>query len=184
MNDSRIVDLFWQRSELAISETAAVYGSYLYQIAYRILQNPEDAEESINDTYHDAWNSMPPHRPAVLKTFLGKITRRVALDKYRKRMALKRGGGEVQLALEELSDCASGEEDPADSLIRQEMAASIRSFVAALPESEQRIFICRYWYLDSVKSISEQFGFTESKVTAMLRRSRVKLRKHLEKEGY
>ncbi len=98
MEDARIVDLYWARSETAIEETSAKYGKYCYTIAHNILSNAEDADESVNDTYLDAWNSMPPHRPAILSTFLGKITRRISIDKWRSRSAEKRGGGEIILA--------------------------------------------------------------------------------------
>ena len=104
MEDNILVELYWARSEDAISETSTKYGKYCYTIAYHILANPEDAEESVNDTYLDAWNAMPPHRPAVLSTFLGKITRRISIDKWRRRTADKRGGGEIPLVLDELAD--------------------------------------------------------------------------------
>lgn len=105
MEDSRIVELYWVRSEAAITETSKKYGKYCYAIAYNILSNAEDADESVNDTYFDAWNSMPPHRPSILSTFLGKITRRISIDKWRGRTADKRGGGEIVQALDELADC-------------------------------------------------------------------------------
>jgi hypothetical protein len=105
MEDNRIVDLYWARSEDAIAETSEKYGKYCYAIAYNILSNTEDADESVNDTYLDAWHNMPPHRPSILSTFLGKITRRISIDKWRGRTADKRGGGEIVLALDELVDC-------------------------------------------------------------------------------
>ena len=108
MEDNRIVDLYWQRNESAISETATKYGKYLHSISYQILLNTEDAEECVNDTYNDAWQSMPPHRPSILSTFLGKITRRISIDLWRKYSAEKCGGGEVALALDELEECVSG----------------------------------------------------------------------------
>ncbi len=105
MDDKRIVELYWQRSERAISETSAKYGKYCYSIAHGILHNNEDAEESVNDTYNEAWNTIPPHRPSVLSAFLGKITRRLSIDKFSRRNAEKRGGGEMPLVLDELQDC-------------------------------------------------------------------------------
>ena len=105
MEDDSIVNLYWARSENAISETSKKYGNYCYSIAYSILGNVEDADESVNDTYLDAWNNIPPHRPSILSTFLGKITRRISIDKWRGRTAEKRGGGEIVLVLDELSDC-------------------------------------------------------------------------------
>lgn len=107
MDDQEIVALYWARSEQAISETSSKYGSYCYSIAYNILHSSEDAEESVNDTYNDAWNSIPPHRPSVLSTFLGKITRRISIDRWRRRTAEKRGGGEMSLVLDELQECVA-----------------------------------------------------------------------------
>ena len=103
MEDSEIVALYWSRSENAIQETAEKYGRYCYSIAYRILSNRQEAEESVNDAYLNAWNSIPPHRPAFLSTFLGKITRYVCLKKWRDQRTKKRGGGEIALVFEELS---------------------------------------------------------------------------------
>ena len=109
--DDRIVELYWERSESAISETADKYGDYCHYIAYNILYNREDAEESVNDTWLDAWNNMPPHKPSILSTFLGKITRRISIDRWRKKHAGKRGGGEMDLVLDELEDCVSDTTD-------------------------------------------------------------------------
>ena len=95
MDDRSIVALYWQRNERAIEETVTKYGKYLYSISYQILSNEEDAEECVNDTYNDAWQAMPPHRPSILSTFLGKITRRISIDLWRKHNAEKRGGGEI-----------------------------------------------------------------------------------------
>ena len=111
MEDREIVSLFWMRNEDALEETAKKYGNYCYSIAYRILANHEDSEESVNDTYIDAWNSIPPHRPSVLSAFLGKITRRIAIDRWRNGRAEKRGGGEALLVLDELQECIATEND-------------------------------------------------------------------------
>lgn len=117
MEDNRIVDLYWARSEDAITETSEKYGKYCYAIAYNILSNAEDADESVNDTYLDAWHNMPPHRPSILSTFLGKITRRISIDKWRGRTADKRGGGEIVLALDELADCVPSDHINGESLL-------------------------------------------------------------------
>lgn len=184
MDDKRIVDLYFERSERAIAETASRYGNYCYSIAYNILSSNEDAEESVNDTYNAAWNSMPPHRPSVLSTFLGKITRRISIDRWRKRNAGKRGGGEMPLVLEELQDCVADEKSVETEYEKQQLSVIINRFVTALPETEQQVFLCRYWYMDPVNSICRQFGFSESKVKSMLFRTREKLRVVLEKEGF
>lgn len=184
MEDTRIVNLYWARSENAIAETSAKYGSYCYSIAYNILANAEDADESVNDTYLDAWNSMPPHRPAILSTFLGKITRRVSIDKWRGRTAEKRGSGEIMLVLDELSDCVPSSQDVEHEIEAAELAKVINDFVMSLPPMDRRVFICRYWYLDPISAISQQFGFSQSKVKMMLYRQRQRLLSHLEREAY
>lgn len=184
MDDKRIVELYFERSEQAISETASKYGNYCYSIAYNILDNTEDAEESVNDTYVDAWNSIPPHRPSILATFLGKITRRISIDRWRKDHAEKRGGGEMPLVLEELQECVADDSSVEQEVEKRRLSAIINTFVLSLPETEQMVFLCRYWYMDSVDSICKQFGFSESKVKSMLHRTREKLRTTLRKEGF
>lgn len=183
MDDKAILDLYWKRSETAISETAAKYGAYCYSIAYNILSNREDSEESVNDTYLAAWSSMPPKRPSMLSAFLGKMTRYISLDRWKQRSRVKRGGGEIPLCLEELADCVSGGEPPEEQLLRQEAIRGINLFLDTLPETERRVFLCRYWYFDPVTQIAKRFGFSESKVLSMLHRTRGKLARHLEKEG-
>lgn len=184
MDDNAIVDLYFRRSEQAIKETATKYGNYCYSIAYNILNNNEDAEESVNDTYNDAWNSIPPHCPSILSTFLGKITRRISIDRWRKHNAKKRGGGEMPLVLEELQNCISNTASVEEEYERQHLSDVINTFVKSLPEMEQKVFLCRYWYMDSISSINRQFGFSESKVKSMLFRTREKLRLVLIKEGF
>ena len=183
MEDTRIVDLYFARSEQAITETAHKYGAYLFSIAQNILYSRPDAEEAVNDTYMGAWRSIPPHRPSRLSTYLGKITRRCALEKWKASHAQKRGGGEVPLALEELADCIPGNDSPQQRMEMKELTRLINSFLKALPETEQRIFVCRYWYLMGVKTIARDFGFSESKVKSMLSRTRGKLKMCLQKEG-
>lgn len=183
MEDIQIVDLYFARNEQAIKETAQKYGKYLFSIAYNILSSNRDSEEAVNDTYLGAWNSIPPHSPQRLSTYLGKITRRISLDKWKSLHTRKRGGGEVVLALEELGECIASGETPQQKLEVQELTLQINAFLKALPETEQQVFICRYWYLSSVKTIAKQFDFSESKVKSMLCRTRLKLKAHLEKEG-
>lgn len=184
MDDKRIVELYWKRSERAIAETQSKYGSYCYSIAYNILNSNEDAEESVNDTYNDTWNSIPPCRPSILSTFLGKITRRISIDRWRKHNAQKRGGGEMTLVLDELQECVAGEKTVEQEFERKHLSDVVNYFVMALPRTEQKVFLCRYWYMDSINSICKQFGFSESKVKSMLFRIREKLRVTLEKEGF
>ena len=183
MEDARIVDLYWARSENAIAETSAKYGKYCYAIAYNVLANHEDADESVNDTYLDAWNNMPPHRPSILSTFLGKITRRISIDKWRGRTAEKRGGGEIVLALDELSECVPSNHNVEQEIETAELAKMIHDFVVQLPLMDRRVFICRYWYFDSISAISKQFGFSEGKVKMTLHRARKRLVKYLAERG-
>ena len=183
MDDKAILDLYWSRSEKAISETDDKYGAYCFTIANNILNNREDSEESVNDTYMAAWNSMPPKRPAILSAFLGKMTRYISLDHWKKRSRLKRGGGEMDLCLEELGECVSGQESTEDKLIRRETIDALNRFLDTLSETERKIFLCRYWYLEPVKDIAERFGFTPNRTTVMLRRTRQKLNACLAKEG-
>ena len=183
MDDKNIVDLYWQRSEKAIVETDTKYGGYCFSIAFNVLANNEDAEESVSDTYMAAWNKLPPHRPAVLSTFLGKITRYISINRWKARNAYKRGGGEILLALEELDDCVDGKQNVEDTYEAHELVRTFNRFLDMLPKTERDIFLRRYWFFDSVADIAESFGFTQSKVTSMLHRIRGKLRKQLEKEG-
>ena len=184
MDDKHIVDLYWARDEEAIRESERKYRSLCGSIALGILGNREDAEECVNDTWLAAWNSIPPHKPERLDTYLGKLTRNVALKKRRDSHRDKRGGGELPLALDELADCIPGGADPQKELEERELAALLDAFLDGLSETERRLFLRRYWLLEPVAVLAEDTGFTPSKVTSMLHRTRKKLRKHLEKEGY
>ena len=185
MEDSRILELYWSRSADAIDEIATKCGKSCHSIAYNILANREDADESVDDTYLGAWNSMPPHRPSVLATFLGKITRRVSLNKWKKRRRDKRGGREIDLAFEELSECLSSNVNDAEqSVLFRELKEAIDRFLLTLATQERNAFICRYWFLASIAEISEKFGFSQSKTKTMLSRSRKKLQFQMQEEGF
>ena len=183
MEDGRIVDLYWQRDEAAISETEKKYGGYCLSIASHILQDHEDAQECVNDTYLGAWNAMPPHRPENLSTFLGKITRRLSLKKRRAKLAYKRGGGSAEESIDELEACIPSGQTIDDSLAVAELTEIINAFLDTLPLTERRVFLRRYWYFDSISEISSRYGFGESKVKMMLKRTRDKLQLRLKKEG-
>lgn len=183
IEDREIVALFFKRDEAAIAETEKKYAGYCRSIAYNILYSKEDAEECVNDTWVNAWNSIPPHSPTVLSTYLGKLTRFISIKKWRDSRRQKRGGGEISLAYEELAECIESGADVADELETKELADSINSFLNELDETAQRIFVCRYWYFDSIASIGEQFGFSKSKVKSILYRTRKKLSAYLQKEG-
>lgn len=184
MEDKHIVELYWARNESAIQETATKYGNYCFSIAYTILNDRPDAEECVNDTYLDAWKVIPPNRPSNLATFLAKITRRIAIDRFRVRTAQKRGGDEVTLALEELDECVKGSHNVESQVQYKELVAVMQRFIGTLPETERRIFLLRYWYLETTESIAKRHGFSQSKVLSMLHRIRGKLHKRLEMEGY
>ena len=183
MEDNQIIRLYFDRSEEAISQTAAKYGKYCHTIAYNILHNFEDSEECVNDTYWKAWNIIPPRRPKRLAAFLGKITRNLSLDKYRHYTADKRGGGELAVALEELGDCISSIGSMGDHTEEIVLVEVLNSFLASLSAEHRKIFMRRYWYVSSVKEIADDYGITESKVKMSLLRSRNQLKTVLEKEG-
>ena len=138
----------------------------------------------MNDTYLDAWHNMPPHRPSILSAFLGKITRRVSIDKWRGRTADKRGGGEIVLALDELADCVPSNHNVEREVESAALEKIIDDFVMSLPLMERRVFICRYWYLDPISAIAAQFGFSPSKVKMILHRQRHRLQSILEREAF
>ncbi len=183
MEDERIVELYWQRNESAISETKAKYGKYCYSIAYNILKNNEDAEECENDTYLEAWKTIPPQKPKFFSAYLGTITRQKSIDRWRRKTADKRGGGQVQLSLDELENCISNENTINDELVAEEIAMKISEFLRTLPKNECNIFVRRYWYFDSITDICKRYGYGQSKVKMMLKRTREKLISYLEKEG-
>ena len=180
--DQKIIDLYWNRSENAITETAVKYGRYCTSIAYGILKSREDAQECVSDAYLTAWNAIPPRRPADLGTYLGKITRNLSIDRLRTRNRDKRGGGEIPLALEELEEVVVGSDSPENEAIRKELAASMNRFLRELTVQERYVFVRRYWYLDSMADIAKNTGFSGSKVASMLLRLRGRLKKQLIKE--
>ena len=182
MNDRDILDLYFARSESAISATNEKYGKYCHTVAMNILYSHEDSEECVNDTWLRAWGAIPPKRPAMLRTFLGKITRRLALKKLRTQTAEKRGGGETQLVLDELEGCVPAGADVEMQVELRELVRRIDAFLQTLSREERRVFLCRYWYFDSITEIAERFGFGQSKVKMMLLRTRGKLLAQLERE--
>lgn len=184
MDDYEIVQLFWARDEQAIPAAASKYGKYCTAIAENILACRQDAEECVNDTYLNAWNSMPPHKPGILSAFLGKITRNLAINRYRQNHAVKRGGSEFPTVLDELAECVSGTDNVEQAVEGRELAKTIDAFLATLPSSKRDIFICRYWYFDSISSIAARFKITENNVSVILNRLRIKLRHYLSERGF
>ena len=184
MTDKEIVALYWQREEAAIAATRDRYGPYLFRIARAILPLPADCEECVNDTYLGAWNSIPPQKPAVLQTYLGKLTRRIAIDRFRRDTAQKRGGAEVTRSLEELRDCLPARNTLEQTVEARRLAAAIRAFLGALSTEKRRVFLMRYWYSMSIREISARMGCRDSKTVNLLSRMRKALRQHLEQEAF
>ena len=183
MEDREIVDLYWKRSDLAISETEQKYGRYCRTIAFNICGTNEDAEECVNDTWFRAWNRMPSERPTVLSAFLGCITRNLAINMIKAKNRIKRGGGEASLALEELSECIPDGRSPEKVLEEKELEKLIGRFTADLKETDRMIFVLRYWYLAPVADIAEKLQCSQGKIKSSLFRTRKKLREALQKEG-
>jgi RNA polymerase sigma-70 factor (ECF subfamily) len=184
MQDDMIVSLYWKRDEAAIAETEQKYGKYLSAIAYHILSNWEDSKESVNDTYLKAWNSMPPHKPRVLSTYLSKITRQVSIDIFRKRNSGKRLASEYAVSLSELEECISAGDVTEQSVDVHLLAESISRFLRSLSPEASNIFVMRYYFMDSIREIADSYGMSQSKVKSMLHRTRIALKNHLEQEGF
>lgn len=183
MTDEGIIGLFCARSEDAVREAESRYGAYCLSIAENILRSREDAEECLADALLGAWNAIPPAKPEKLGAFLGRLTRNAALKKVREQNAEKRGGGELALALDELAECIPGRDTVERELDARAFGELMNRFLASLPETQRKVFVCRYWYLEPVGDISRRFGFSESKTKSMLLRVRGKLMKMLKKEG-
>ena len=183
MDDRAIIDLYWERSERAIGESGKKYGRLLYSVADRILHSPEDSEECVNDTWLRAWNAMPPARPDSLKAFLGKLTRNIAVTRLRRKGRLKRGGGEVSVALEELSECLPSDFDLEQTLEARELGRILGRFLKKLPERDRVIFVGRYFYVLTAEKIAERMRMKPATVRTALYRTRKKLVQELEKEG-
>lgn len=183
MTDERIIELYFSRDEDAISQTSLKYGGYCFSVAESILADRGDSEECVNSTWLKAWNAMPPARPGVLKLFLARITRSLAFSRYRERSAKKRGGGEIALVLDELSECV-GEGSAADEAELNELKEAVGRFVRQLPERERAVLVRRCFYTESISSIAERYGIAGSSVMTALSRARKKLGNYLMKEGF
>lgn len=184
MPDSAIVELYWNRDESAIQQTEQKYGRYLIKIAYNVLSDWDDSLESVNETYFKAWNSMPPHKPSVLSTFLGKITRELSIDMFRKQNRLKRKSSEYAISLDELEECISKGNHTEQQADLHMLAESINAFLRTLTPEMRTVFVGRYYFMDSIREISNYYGMSESKVKSMLHRTRIALKNHLWKEGF
>lgn len=183
MEDGQIVALYWQRNQGAIAASEDKYGTLCRGISYNILRSHEDAEECVNDTWLRAWNAMPPQRPGILSAFFGKLTRNLSLDRWRYNRAAKRGGPQVETALEELGECLPAPGRPEDHLEERETADLISRFLREQPQLDRVLFLRRYWYLDSVAALAERFSMNENTVKSRLHRTRLRLKEVLLREG-
>lgn len=182
MEDSKLIELYWQRSEMAIDETAKKYGRYCSTIALNILSNYEDTEECISDTYFKIWNAIPNDRPNIFSAYIGKITKNLAINMYRKAKAKKRGNGQLDLILEELENCISSKDEVDSFIERKELTKLINDFLLSLRFEDRAIFVRRYWYVDSIKDIASRYDVSENRIKVRLFRCRKKLKCYLEKE--
>lgn len=184
MEDEKIVNLYWERDEQAIQETQNKYDRYLTKIAYNILNNTEDSRESVNDTYLAAWDSMPPHKPSVLSSYLAKITRRISIDLFRYRTRDKRMASEYAISLSELGDCVSGGNTTEELVNVKLLADAIGIYLRLQSEEARTAFIGRYYFLDPLKEVAAYCGMSESKCKSLLHRTRIGLKNYLQKEGF
>ena len=184
MTDEKIVQLYWDRDNAALTETQAKYSRYLTKIAYNILTDMEDSLECVNDTYFHAWKSIPPHRPTVLSTYLAKLTRRVAIDRVRKKTSEKRIPSEYMFSLSELEDCISNHSEAEQAFEAEELGNAINAYLKTISADARRLFIGRYFFMDSLKDVARYCDMSESKAKTMLYRTRCGLKKFLEQEGY
>lgn len=179
MEDEQILELYWERSEEAIGESEKKYGRYCRTIAQNILHSPQDAEECVNDTWLRAWNAIPPSRPKRLAVFLGRITRNLAIDRWRRSQSEKYGGGQIILCLDELAEYVGTQQNLPDDLALKE---ALQSFLAALKRQTARIFMLRYWHMYPIKEIARLCGISEGAVKMSLQRTGKQLKAHLQKE--
>ena len=182
--DEKIVSLFWNRDEEAIAQTEQIYGGYLQKIAYNILADREDSMECVNDACLAAWRSIPPHEPKVLRSYLAKITRHIAIDRLRSRKSQKRQTSEYVLSLSELSDTFSMGDSVEEALDAELLREAIGQFLHTLPKEAQLAFLGRYYYFDSLKEVAAYCGMKESKLKSLLYRTRQSLKQYLIKEGF
>ena len=183
MKDAEIVELYWQRDENAIRQTAEKYEAYLSRIAYNIVSDAEDSRECVNDTYLAAWNSMPEQRPNVLSTYLGKLARQISIDRLRRKTSRKRRASEYALSLSELEDIAD-RSTPETALDAGQLDEAINAFVRSLPEDARRVFIGRYYFFDPIKTVASYCGISEANAKTTLYRTRQKLKEYLVKAGF
>ncbi len=184
LDDSVIIDMLFDRDESVIAELSKKYGSYCTSIANNILRNREDSEECVNDTYMKTWETIPPEKPKLLAAFMGKITRNLAIDRYRRGHSQKRGGNDMELIFEELEECVSDGSSVEATAERREILAAVNRFLGKISVKNRIMFVSRYCYCESVHDIAARFGIKENNVSVSLNRTRAQLREYMKKEGY
>ena len=182
MEDAKIIELYWERDERAVSETEKKYGKYCHSIAFGVLRNELDAEECVNDTYLRVWESIPPHRPNRLAAFIGKITRNLSINRYMHDRAKKRSGF-TEVIFDEIAEIIPDPESQSGVENEAVISDAINAFLATLPQRTRIIFVRRYWYMSTIADIADSLDLSESNVKVILLRTRKKLREHLLKEG-
>jgi len=182
MEDTQIVELYFQRKEEALTLSGEKYGGMCLSIASRILCDRRDSEECVNDTWLGAWNAIPPARPLSLPAFLGKITRNLAVDRLRRSTAEKRGSGEYTAALSELGECVPDPDSVERKLEAAHITTVINNWLAGLPKEKAAVFILRYFYLLPVSEVAQRLDISAAKTASMLHRLRLSLRESLERE--
>lgn len=184
MKDEEIIKLYFARNESAIAETERKYDAYLLKVAYNILSDLEDSREKVNDTYFRTWNIIPPNKPLKFSAFLAKITRELSIDLYRKKHSRKRFSGEYELAYDEIGDFISDTKSPEKETEALILSEFINNFIINLSEQQRNIFVCRYFYFDSLSDIAQYYDITVPKVKTTLYRLRQSLKAYLEEEGF
>ena len=183
MDDEAILTLYRQRNSSAVAETETKYGRLCLSVANNILSSREDSEECVNDTWLHAWNAIPPEWPLHFGAWLSRVTRNLAVSRLREARAQKRGGGELPLVMDELAECIPGGSDPQRAVERKELSEAINRFLAALDPMTRDLFVARYYYSAPINELSKRSGWSAGKVKTVLRRTRLKLRNNLSREG-
>ena len=179
MDDKELIRLYFDRNELAVTETQRKFGGYLYTIAHNILGSVQDAEECVNDVLMRLWEHIPPANPENCYAYFAAVARSVASKRYKMKHAQKRGGGETALVLDELHDCCTDPDTVEQQIDSRSLREAIAAFLETLKPEQQKIFVQRYFYVCAIDDIAEDLGISKSKVSVTLMRTRQKLRKHL-----
>lgn len=183
LTDEKIIDLYWERNELAITATDKKYRNFLFTIAYNIVHDDLDCEECLNDTYLGTWNSIPPTRPSILSAFLSKIMRNIAVNRFKKNHTAKRVPGELVLSLEELDPYMSSDMSMDEELAIQRLSDVLNQHLHEMEDRDRLVFMCRYYYADKIIEIAEMLGVSRNTVTKYLSDIREALKERLIREG-